>query len=37
MRPEATWSYLTWGVTAAMMLWVGLRASVLAKPAAKPS
>ena len=37
MRSEAVWSYLAWSATAAMMAWIALRSTVLAKPEVKPS
>jgi TRAP-type uncharacterized transport system fused permease subunit len=37
MRPETVYTYLAFGLTAALMAWVGLRPAATAKPAAKTS
>ena len=37
MRPEPIYTYLAYGLTAALMAWIALRPVASAKPAAKPS
>jgi TRAP transporter 4TM/12TM fusion protein len=37
MRPETVYTYLAFGLTAALMAWVGLRPAATAKPAANTS